>query len=85
MRHRHSADAAFRDETLSFILAYLPVQQMPPSLSLLLNFPNALITAHQAFLTREALGEIARVTTASILQLAAGEASPVWLEGTLLA
>jgi D-lactate dehydrogenase len=52
---------------------------------LLLNFPNALITAHQAFLTREALGEIARVTTASILQLAAGEASPVWLEGTLLA
>ncbi len=41
-------------------------------LSLLLNFPNVLITAHQAFLTREALGEIARATTANILQLETG-------------
>ena len=41
-------------------------------LSLLLNFPNVLITAHQAFLTREALAEIARVTTANILQLETG-------------
>jgi len=42
-------------------------------LSLLLNFPNVLITAHQAFLTREALSEIARVTTANVLQLETGK------------
>ena len=48
-------------------------------LSLLLNFPNVLITAHQAFLTREALSEIARVTTANILQL---ETGGVFLVGT---
>ncbi len=53
-------------------------------LSLLLNFPNVLITAHQAFLTREALSEIARVTTANVLQLESGAASPAWLEGTTL-
>jgi D-lactate dehydrogenase len=53
-------------------------------LSLLLNFPNVLITAHQAFLTREALSEIARVTTANILLLETGGASHSWLEGTLL-
>ena len=50
-------------------------------LSLLLNFPNVLITAHQAFLTREALSEIARVTTANILQLETGEP---FLAGTTL-
>ena len=50
-------------------------------LSLLLNFPNVLITAHQAFLTREALGEIARVTTANVLQLETGEP---FLTGTTL-
>ena len=50
-------------------------------LSLLLNSPNVLITAHQAFLTREALGEIARVTAANLLQLETGEA---FLTGTTL-
>lgn len=35
-------------------------------LSRLLTFPNVLITAHQAFLTREALSEIARITLDSI-------------------
>lgn len=50
-------------------------------LSLLLNFPNVLITAHQAFLTREALGEIAAVTTANLLRLKTGEA---FLPGTVL-
>jgi D-lactate dehydrogenase len=34
-------------------------------LARLLTFPNVLITAHQAFLTREALGAIARTTLAS--------------------
>jgi D-lactate dehydrogenase len=50
-------------------------------LNLLLTFPNVLVTAHQAFLTREALGEIARVTTENILRAAGGEVS---LDGTVL-
>ena len=50
-------------------------------LSLLLNFPNVLITAHQAFLTREALSEIARVTTENLLKLETGEP---FLDGTAL-
>jgi D-lactate dehydrogenase len=35
-------------------------------LARLLTFPNVLITAHQAFLTQEALAEIARVTVANL-------------------
>ena len=50
-------------------------------LSRLLTFPNVLITAHQAFLTHEALSEIARVTTANLLLLGTGE---VFLTGTTL-
>jgi len=50
-------------------------------LSRLLTFPNVLITAHQAFLTREALCEIARVTTQNLLKLETGEP---FLEGTKL-
>lgn len=42
-------------------------------LARLLTFPNVLITAHQAFLTHEALAEIARVTTANITAFAKGE------------
>lgn len=38
-------------------------------LSRLLTFPNVLITSHQAFLTQEALREIARVTTENLLCL----------------
>jgi len=50
-------------------------------LSRLLTFPNVLITAHQAFLTREALNEIASVTTENLRRLAAGDA---FLPGTQL-
>lgn len=50
-------------------------------LSHLLVFPNVLITSHQAFLTHEALSEIARVTTENILKLETGEP---FLEGTTL-
>ncbi len=50
-------------------------------LSRLLTFPNVLITAHQAFLTHEALSEIARVSTENFLQIATG--GP-FLEGTSL-
>ena len=42
-------------------------------LARLLTFPNVLITAHQAFLTREALAEIARVTVENILAAHAGK------------
>jgi D-lactate dehydrogenase len=41
-------------------------------LARLLTFPNVLITAHQAFLTREALAEIARVTVANLTAFAEG-------------
>lgn len=50
-------------------------------LSHLLIFPNVLITAHQAFLTHEALSEIARVTTENIVKLKSLEP---FLEGTKL-
>ncbi|MDW8310932.1 MAG: NAD(P)-dependent oxidoreductase, partial [Verrucomicrobiales bacterium] len=50
-------------------------------LSRLLTFPNVLITAHQGFLTREGLSEIARVTVENLLRLERGEA---FLEGTKL-
>lgn len=50
-------------------------------LSRLISFPNVLITAHQAFLTQEALAEIARVTVAN---LHAGATGAAWLDGTLL-
>ncbi len=50
-------------------------------LARLLTFPNVLITAHQAFLTNEALGEIARVTVANLTALSKGQP---FLEGTTL-
>lgn len=50
-------------------------------LSRLLTFPNVLITSHQAFLTHEALSEIARVTTENIIAL---ETGAPFLEGTTL-
>lgn len=40
-------------------------------LARLLTFPNVLVTAHQAFLTHEALEEIARVTIENVRRLAA--------------
>jgi D-lactate dehydrogenase len=39
-------------------------------LARLLTFPNVLITAHQAFLTQEALAEIARVTITNLTAFA---------------
>src|SRR6201987_2162748 len=42
-------------------------------LARLLTFPNVLVTSHQAFLTHEALSEIARVTAANIIHLEKGE------------
>ncbi len=50
-------------------------------LSRLLTFPNVLITAHQAFLTREALHDIASTTVENVKRLTAGEP---FLEGTSL-
>jgi len=42
-------------------------------LARLLTFPNVLITAHQAFLTREALANIAETTLANVRAFADGE------------
>jgi D-lactate dehydrogenase len=42
----------------------------------LLTFPNVLITAHQAFLTEEALAAIAQTTLANLTDLAAGRPCP---------
>src|SRR5215469_205645 len=50
-------------------------------LARLLTFPNVLITAHQAFLTAEALSEIARTTVANISALARRGA---FVEGSVL-
>ena len=44
-------------------------------LARLLTFPNVLVTAHQAFLTREALVEIARVTVENIARMGRGGAA----------
>jgi D-lactate dehydrogenase len=51
-------------------------------LARLLTFPNVLITAHQAFLTEEALTDIATTTTANLRALAAGTSL---IEGSRLA
>jgi len=50
-------------------------------LARLLTFPNVLITAHQAFLTHEALSEIARVTFENVNRILEGRPP---LEGTVL-
>jgi D-lactate dehydrogenase len=50
-------------------------------LARLLTFPNVLITAHQAFLTREALDDIARVSVENVRRFAAGQP---YIEGTSL-
>jgi D-lactate dehydrogenase len=51
-------------------------------LARLLTFPNVLITSHQAFLTREALSDIARTTIENITALALGQP---FVEGSVLA
>jgi D-lactate dehydrogenase len=50
-------------------------------LARLLTFPNVLITAHQAFLTREALADIARTTVSNLEAL--GNGRP-FVEGSVL-
>jgi D-lactate dehydrogenase len=42
-------------------------------LARLLTFPNVIVTAHQAFLTREALAAIANITIENIACWAAGQ------------
>ena len=50
-------------------------------LARLLTFPNVLVTSHQAFLTHEALSEIARTTVENILRFVGKQP---FLEGTVL-
>lgn len=45
------------------------------TLALLLSFPNVLVTAHQAFFTREALDEITRTTLQNIRDFAEGRST----------
>jgi D-lactate dehydrogenase len=54
---------------------------MDDTLARLLSFPNVVITAHQAFLTQEALDEIARVTVENMQRFIEGEPP---LQGTQL-
>ena len=42
------------------------------TLSALISLPNVLVTSHQAFLTREALDAIAKVTVSNILDYFSG-------------
>ena len=42
----------------------------------LTTFPNVVITGHQGFLTREALGEIAKVTLGNVGDFEAGKPGP---------
>ncbi|MGB5653878.1 MAG: 2-hydroxyacid dehydrogenase, partial [Robiginitalea sp.] len=42
------------------------------TLALLMSFPNVLVTAHQAFFTREALDEITRTTLQNIEDFSKG-------------
>jgi D-lactate dehydrogenase len=51
-------------------------------LARLLTFPNVLITSHQAFLTNEALAEIARITVANLTALDNGKP---FVESTVMA
>src|SRR5260221_7781306 len=50
-------------------------------LARLLTFPNVLVTAHQAFLTHEALSEIARITVENMRRFVSKQDL---LEGTVL-
>jgi D-lactate dehydrogenase len=50
-------------------------------LARLLTFPNVLITSHQAFLTHEALSDIARITVTNLKAWAEGRP---FMEGTVL-
>lgn len=50
-------------------------------LARLLSFPKVIVTAHQAFLTREALNDIARTTVANLEALAQGRP---FVEGSVL-
>jgi D-lactate dehydrogenase len=50
-------------------------------LARLLTFPNVLVTAHQGFLTHEALTEIARITVENVWRFVSKQDL---LEGTVL-
>jgi D-lactate dehydrogenase len=50
-------------------------------LARLISFPNVLVTSHQAFLTHEALADIARTTVANLEALATGKS---FVEGSVL-
>jgi phosphoglycerate dehydrogenase-like enzyme len=61
-------------ETIATLQAGLSEQVLQDDvLARLLTFPNVLITSHQAFLTREALANIADTTLANVSAFERGE------------
>jgi hypothetical protein len=78
---RPTAVVAPRDPPRSAVVCRSAIGRPILELSHLLMFPSVLITSHQAFLTCEALSEIARVTTLNILN---HDTRTPFLEGTTL-
>lgn len=64
--YEHEASLFFRDLSNTIIV--------DDTIQRLVSFPNVIVTAHQAFFTREALGEIMETTLANISEFAAGKA-----------
>ena len=64
--YEEEADLFFEDHSLDVI--------HDDVFARLLTFPNVLVTAHQAFFTREALAEIARVTVLNLDEMQSGAA-----------
>ncbi len=63
----------YEEEELYFFEDWSMAPIRDDLLARLMQLPNVILTAHQAFLTEEALGEIARVTLANISAWAAGK------------
>jgi D-lactate dehydrogenase len=63
----------YEEEEGIFFEDYSGLVLQDDELSRLLTFSNVLVTSHQAFLTRDALSEIARVTVTNLIRFAQGE------------
>jgi D-lactate dehydrogenase len=66
----------YEEEAEVFFQDHSSVVLQDDALARLLTFPNVLITGHQAFFTREALGQIATTTLENLADVEAGTACP---------